>query len=126
MEITHQNTDQISRALSQLLRASAAAIVVDVDAAAVAVMVIFHHQDWASPNPTAVWASWAWTHRLEFFAPSGPPNQYPALPESFHHPSFPNFLSPTIKPKEKSRKRSIRIQYPMLQFMMPIKRIGET
>ena len=54
MEITHQNTDQISRALSQLLRASAAAIVVDVDAAAVAVMVIFHHQDWASPNPTAV------------------------------------------------------------------------
>ena len=52
MQITQQNTYQISRALSQPLRASAAAIV--VAAAAVALMVIFHHQDWASPNPTAV------------------------------------------------------------------------
>ena len=100
MQITQQNTYQISRALSQPLRASAAAIV--VAAAAVALMVIFHHEDWASPNPTAAWASWARTHRLEFFGPSGPPNQYPALSESFHHPSFPNFLSPTkMKPKEK-------------------------
>ena len=54
MQITQQNTYQISRALSQPLRASAAAIVVAEAAAAVALMVIFHHQDWASPNPTAV------------------------------------------------------------------------
>jgi len=37
------------------LRASVAATV--VAAAAVAPMVIFHHQGWASPNPTAALVS---------------------------------------------------------------------
>ena len=54
IQITQQNTYQISHALSQPSRASAAAIVAAAAVAAVALMVIFHHQDWASPNPTAV------------------------------------------------------------------------
>jgi F0F1-type ATP synthase membrane subunit c/vacuolar-type H+-ATPase subunit K len=54
MQITRQKTYQISRALSQPLRASAAAIVVAAAAAAVSLMATFHHRDWASPNPTAV------------------------------------------------------------------------
>jgi hypothetical protein len=84
MQIALQATYQISLALSQAWRTSAAA------AAADAQMEIFHHQGPASPNPTEAWASLGRAHQLEFFAPSSPPDQYPALCESSLHLSSPN------------------------------------